>query len=307
MNAPMMIALVSAVLMAGGAVLLWSGAPRQDRRGLVSKRLEAWASEHPHEFERRHEERSGVMRVAWVARQLTRSGLSLSQERQTMLIAIPLLALPLLLLIFGTWAAAAFLLLYPSVLYAVLKWKVRQFAAAFVAQLPAYLDGVARSLSVGNTMPAALKLAMEQSVEPIPQVFRQVAQRHELGVSIESALQQVAGAYQIRELTLVASAVTVNTRYGGKMETVLGNIAASIREYDRAQRELIALTAETRLSAWILSALPVAIAITLGTTNPAYIRSMWLDETGRWMLVVAFILDVAGTVTLLRMSRVRGD
>lgn len=304
MNVATVVALISAVLMAGGAVLLWSGAPRQDRRGLVSKRLEEWASMHPHEYERRADERTGMMRIAWFARQLPRSGLTFSHNHQAVLVGIPLLVLPLQAILFGAWAVLAFALLYPAILYAALRWKIRRFAAALVSHLPAYLDSVARSLAVGNTMPVALKLAMEQSIEPIPQVFRQVIQRHELGVSIENALEQVAATYQIRELTLLASAIIVNSRYGGKMEVILSNIANSIREYDRAQRELIALTAETRLSAWILSALPIIILLLLGATNPAYIRGMWLDESGRWMLLVAFALDFAGTLILLRMARI---
>ena len=304
MNAAMLIALISAVLMAGGAVLLWSGAPRQDRRSLISKRLESWASRHPHEFERRADERTGMMRIAWLARLVHSSGITFSENTQAILVGIPLVGLPLSAVLFGGWAALVFALLYPSVLYAALKWKIRQFAGALVARLPAYLDGVARSLAVGNTMPVALKLAMEQSVEPIPQVFRQVVQRHELGVSIENALEQVAASYRIRELTLLASAVTVNSRYGGKMEAVLSNISDAIRERDHAQRELFALTAETRLSAWILSALPILIALALATTNPQYIRGMWADDSGRWMLVVAFALDLAGTLILLRMGRV---
>lgn len=245
-----------------------------------------------------------MMRIAWLSRQMHSSGITFSQNTQSVLVGIPLLALPLSVILLSGWAALAFALLYPSVLYAVLRWKIRQFAHALVAQLPAYLDGVARSLAVGNTMPVALKLAMEQGIEPIPQVFSQVVQRHELGVSIESALEQVAATYRIRELTLLASAVTVNSRYGGKMEAVLGNIANAIREYDHAQRELIALTAETRLSAWILSALPILIALILGVTNPQYIHGMWVEESGRWMLIVAFALDVSGTLILLRMARV---
>lgn len=304
MNLAMVAALLSALLLAGGAVLLWSGARRLERRSLISERLEAWASAHPYELERRTGERTGMMRIAWLARLLHRSGLTVSQGAQTLLGGIPLLALPLLATFLGGWTAVAFALFYPSALYAVLRWKVSKFAAALVAQLPAYLDGVARSLAVGNSMPVALKLAMEQSIEPVPQVFRQVLRRQELGASIENALEQVAGAYQIRELTLLASAVAINSRYGGKMDTVLSNIANTIREYDRAQRELIALTAETRLSAWILSALPVLIALMLGATNPDYVRGMWLDQNGRWMLIGAFGLDLAGTLILLRMARV---
>lgn len=304
MNVAMVIALVSAVLMAGGAVLLWTGAQREDRRGLIGKRLEAWASMHPHEFERRADERTGMLRIAWLARMMHSSGMTFTQNMQAVLVGIPLVMLPLLAIVFGAWAALVFALFYPAILYAALRWKIRQFALALVARLPAYLDGVARSLAVGNTMPVALKLAMEQSVEPIPQVFQQVVQRHELGVSIESSLEQVAAMYNIRELTLVASAVTVNSRYGGKLEAVLSNIANSIREYDNAQRELVAMTAETRLSAWILSALPILIAIMLGTSNPEYIRGMWNEESGRFMLVAAFALDLAGTLILLRMARV---
>jgi tight adherence protein B len=88
------------------------------------------------------------------------------------------------------------------------------------------------------------------------------------------------------------------------MEAVLSNIANAIREHDNAQRELVAMTAETRLSAWILSALPILIALMLATSNPQYIRGMWLDESGRWMLIAAFALDLAGTLILLRMARI---
>ena len=304
MNIAMVIALVSAVLMAGGAVLLWTGAQGEARRSMLSKRLDTWVSLHPVTMERRAEDRKGMMRIPWLARMLTRSAIALSQNAQATLVGIPLFALPVLVIVAGGWVALAFAVLYPLALYAALRWKIRKFARNLVARLPAYLDGVARSLAVGNTMPVALKLAMEQSVEPIPHVFRQVVQRHELGVSIENALEQVATTYQIRELALVTAAVTVNSRYGGKLEAVLSNISDAIREYDRAQRELIAMTAETRLSAWILSALPIFIAFTLGFTNPEYIRGMWLDESGRLMMIVAFTLDVAGTLILLRMSRV---
>jgi tight adherence protein B len=304
MNVAVVVALISAVLMAGGAVLLWSGAPKQDRRGLISKRLEAWASMHPHELERRADERTGMLRIAWFARLIVRGGIDFTQNTQAAVAGIPVVVLPLLAILFGAWAVLAFVALYPFALYAVLKWKIRRFARELVARLPGYLDGVARSLAVGNTMPVALKLAMEQSIEPIPQVFRQVVQRHELGVSIESALEQVAATYQIRELALLASAVTVNSRYGGKLEAVLSNIANAIREHDNAQRELIAMTAETRLSSWILSGLPVLIALMLAASNPQYMRGMWLDESGRWMLIVAFALDFAGTLILLRMGRI---
>ncbi|HET7833919.1 MAG TPA: type II secretion system F family protein [Gallionella sp.] len=304
MNAAIVVALIAAVLMAGGAVLLWMGAPKQDRRSRVSERLEAWASLHPHEAERRLAGRTGLARIAWLAPLLQRSGLSLTPKLQAILAVIPLVGVPFLAIFLGTWVVVGFLLLYPLALYGALRWKIRQFSRALVAQLPGYLDGVARSLAVGNSMPIALRLSMEQSIEPIPQVFRQVVQRQELGVSIENALEQVAAIYHVRELTLLASAITVNSRYGGKLEAVLSNIANSIREYDRAQRELIAMTAETRLSALILSALPILIALMMSTANPGYIRGMWLDASGRWLLIGAFSLDLIGTVILLRMARV---
>ncbi len=304
MNVAAVVALIAAVLMVGSAVLLWMGAPKQDLRSRVGERLEAWASPHPHDVERRLAGRTGLARIAWLAPLLPRSGLSLTPKFQAILVVIPLVTLPLLAIFLGTWAAVAFVPLYPLALYGALRWKIRKFARALVAQLPGYLDGVARSLAVGNSMPIALRLAMEQSIEPIPQVFRQVVQRQELGVSIENALEQVSAIYRVRELALLAAAITVNSRYGGKLEAVLSNIANSIREYDRAQRELIAMTAETRLSAWILSGLPILITVMLGAANPTYIRSMWLDESGRWMLIGAFSLDLIGTVILLRMARV---
>ena len=78
-----------------------------------------------------------MVRIAWLARLLHRSGLSLGQGAQTLLSAIPLITLPLLAVFLGAWAAAAFALLYPAALYAALRWKIRQFAGSLDTRPPA--------------------------------------------------------------------------------------------------------------------------------------------------------------------------
>ena len=304
MSAPVLVALMAALLMGGGAVLMWLGSGGMERRSRVNERLQAWATTRNPQVERRGAARTGIARISWLAPLLQRSGINFTGRLQVILGVIPLLALPLLATFGGRWAALTFVLLYPLALYGMLRWKIRRFARALVGRLPPYLDGVGRSLAVGNSMPIALKLALDQSIEPIPQVFRQVLQRQELGMSIENALEQVAAVYHIRELTLLASAISINSRYGGKLEAVLGNISNSIREYDRAQRELVAMTAETRLSSAILAALPILIAFMITASNPGYIRGMWYDPTGRWLLVGAFFLELTGSIILLRMARV---
>ena len=234
---------------------------------------------------------------------LLRAGLTLAPKTQTALLAAPLVAFPILAASLPLMLAAGLLLAYPAILWSVLLWKIARFRRALVEQLPGFIDAVSRSLAVGNTMMVAIQLSIAKSPDPVRRVFSRVLRRHELGASIEDALTQVARGYAIRELAMLASVVSVNSRWGGKVEPVLNNIATTIREADRARRELYALTAETRFSAWLLSLLPPLVAAMMLGANPAYLHNMWLDPDGRGVLLGALALELVGAALLLRMSK----
>lgn len=304
MNAAVPLLLLAALLSACGGWLLWRSARQGEGGNAAAARVAALAGGRlQRQPEQRLKARSGFARLRFVGRALHRAGISLSPRTQTALAAAPLAALPILALALPLAAALALVLLYPLLLYGVLLWQIARFGRALVEQLPGFLDAVARSLAVGNTMVVAIQLSIEKSQDPVRRVFARVLRRHELGASVEDALAQVARSYGIRELSMLASVVGVNSRWGGKVEPVLNNIATTIRETDRARRELYALTAETRFSAWLLSLLPPAVAVLMSGANPAYLNGMWQDPAGRWALLGALLLEATGAALLFRMSR----
>lgn len=301
--APLLL-LAAAVLMAIGAWLLWQASSRGEQRSALRSRLEAMGGRLAREPERRTARRRGLASSRFISSRLYRAGLTLGSQAQTVLIVVPLVVFPLLAMALGLPGALLSLALYLALLYLLLVWKIGRFGADLVEQLPGFLDSVSRSLAVGNTMTVAIHLAIEKSPDPVRRVFNQVLRRHEMGASIEDALEQVARSYQIRELSMLASVVSVNSRFGGKVEPVLNNISGAIREAERARRELFALTAETRFSAWLLSAMPLAVGLAMAMANPAYLRGMWLDEGGHQLLLGAFGLEALGALLLFRLSKV---
>ncbi len=305
LNRASLLLLAAAVLFLLGAWLLWSAASRKGQHGAVRARLESLTGRVSREPDQRTPgSRYGFAALRFVGKGLYRAGLSLSPQAHNVLLGAPVAVFPFLAAALGVSVALIPLLAYPVFLYLLLLWKVSRFGKALVEQMPGFLDGVSRSLAVGNTMPVAIRLTIEKSPDPVQRVFDQVLRRHELGASVEDALQQVARSYDIRELSMLASVISVNARFGGKVEPVLTNISTAIREKERARRELLALTAETRFSAWLLSGMPVGVAAMMAAFNPRYIYGMWTDPTGHWLLLGAFGLEVVGTLLLFRMSRI---
>jgi tight adherence protein B len=93
------------------------------------------------------------------------------------------------------------------------------------------------------------------------------------------------------------------TRYGGRADVVMERTATFMRDHEEAQRELLALSAETRMSAWVLGLLPLVMAGALFVINAGYILSMWQDPAGRAMLIAAGGLEIAGVALLYRLAR----
>lgn len=304
MNPASLLLLAAALLLALGAWLLWQAGSRGEQRSALRSRLESMGGRLAREPERRTGKRRGLARFRFISSRMYRAGLSLGAQAQTVLIAAPLAVFPLIAMALGLAGALMSLTFYLALLYLLLIWKIGRFGKALVEQLPGFLDSVSRSLAVGNTMTVAIHLSIEKSPDPVRRVFDQVLRRHEMGASIEDALEQVARSYQIRELSMLSSVVSVNSRFGGKVEPVLNNISNTIREAERARRELFALTAETRFSAVLLSVMPLVVGLLMLMSNPTYLRGMWLDETGHLLLLGAFALEACGTLLLFRLSKV---
>lgn len=242
---------------------------------------------------------------SFLDRWLHRAGLPDTPRMYAMLLApaVPIfLAAEIFLGFF--YALLCLAVLYPLAVWFFLDWRIGHFKQRVIDQLPSFLESISRILSVGCSLELAFRNASEECEEPLRGISQQVVLRSRAGQSLEDAMTQVADIYAIRELGFVASVFHLGIRYGGNAHAILERLSVTMRERLRGQQELHAMTAETRMSAWILSALPVVVALVTLSTNPGYLVSMWTDPGGRTMLFAAFGLQVAGMFLLFRMAKI---
>lgn len=176
---------------------------------------------------------------------------------------------------------------------------------AIVAQLPMFLDGIVRLVTLGNSVPAAFQAALQSTEAPLRECLDHVSRMMRAGVEIDRALAHVATVYRTREFGFVGAVLRLSVKYGGRADVMLERMSTFMRDLEQAERELSAMSAETRLSAWVLVALPLLIGGFLIATNPTYFKTMWGDGDGRRLVYLAFALQAAGGYLLYRMTRLR--
>ncbi len=191
------------------------------------------------------------------------------------------------------------------VLYFVISWRTTKRRQQIVRQLPLFLDGIVRLIVLGNSVPAAFQASVQTTEAPLRECLDHVSRMLRTGVEIDRALFHVAQIYRARELELVGAVLRLSVKYGGRADVMLERMASFMRDLEQAERELTAMTAETKMSSFVLSILPIGIGGFLILTNPAYFGAMWYDPVGRELVYLAFGLQAFGAWLLYRLARLR--
>ncbi|WP_020204971.1 type II secretion system F family protein [Cupriavidus sp. WS] len=203
----------------------------------------------------------------------------------------------------GVLAALTALFLTLLLMYFLLWNRARRAGQKLRRQLPSFLDAVVRMMSIGSSVPAAFQTAIGNTEPPLRQCLVQAIHLQRAGKELDQAVLQVARVYRVDELMLLSSVLRLATRYGGRADIVMERTAAFMRDREQAQQELYALSAETRLSAWVLGLLPLVVGGMMFVMNAAYIMMMWRDPGGKTLLLVALALEVVGAAMLYRLAR----
>ncbi|WP_175686523.1 type II secretion system F family protein [Burkholderia anthina] len=183
--------------------------------------------------------------------------------------------------------------------------RIQRRRLKIVRQIPSFLDGIVRLVTLGNSVPAAFQAALLTTEEPLRGCLDHVSRMLRTGVEIDRAMGHIAKIYRTEEFELLGAVLRLSVKYGGRADVMLERMAVFMRDLEQAERELTAMSAETRLSAFVLMMLPVAIGSFVVMTNPRYLEGMWNDPSGRLLLMFAFLMQLAGSVWLYRMARLR--
>ncbi|MFN2625042.1 MAG: type II secretion system F family protein, partial [Mycobacteriales bacterium] len=187
---------------------------------------------------------------------------------------------------------------------AFLRIKASRREGAFLAQLPDTLQLVAGSLSAGYSFPQAIDTVVREGAQPIAGEFAKAIVESRLGVPMEDALSSIALRMRSEDFSWVVMAVRIQREVGGNLAEVLTNVAATMRERERLRRQVKVLSAEGRLSAWILGLLPVLFAGYLVTVRPGYLSPLFTDPMGIVMIGGMTIALAVGAFWLRKVVRV---
>ncbi len=175
---------------------------------------------------------------------------------------------------------------------------------AFSTGLPDTLQLMAGSLSAGLSLAQSIDTIVREGVEPISSEFRRVLVEARLGVSLETALDGVAERYQSKDFAWVVMAINIQRRVGGNLAELLETVAHTIREREYMRRQVAALAAEGKLSAFVLGGLPPLFLIYLMLTKWDYVQVLFTRPLG-WLMLLggAFILGI-GAFWMSRIIKV---
>jgi tight adherence protein B len=201
--------------------------------------------------------------------------------------------------IFGVAALVA----SPFVALAYLKRRIRQRQRKFEEQFPDALTLIGSSLSAGHTFLRAIQIMCEEAEAPLSEEFRRVVSETQLGDPLVDALERMSHRLAIRDVDWVVQAIRIQQTVGGKLADLLHTLADFIRAREEIRREIDVLTAEGRISAYVLGGLPVFLGLFIQVTNPGYHDPMF--RGWGWVYLGGAATSVAiGMGIILRMVKV---
>ena len=161
-------------------------------------------------------------------------------------------------------------------------------------QLPDVFEMMSQALRAGHSLAGAIQLVYEQMPPPIATEFAQVYHEQNLGIKVEEALQSMADRVDSLDVRFFVTAVMIQRQTGGDLAEVLDNISGVIRERIELAGLVRGLTAEGRLSGWVLFALPTLVFVASMYLNPNYARILLEDPRGQIMLMIAIGMQLMG-------------
>ncbi len=187
-------------------------------------------------------------------------------------------------------------------------WLKKRFntrMTTFQSQLADVLDLVARSMRAGHTFTGGLRMAVDEFPEPISSELGQTLDEINYGMDMDDALQALLGRVDCPDLKFFVVSVNVQRETGGNLAEIIATIATLIRERFMLHGKIQVLSAEGRISAWILLALPFVITGVLWLMNPEYINVLFTDPIGKNLIWGALISMSFGFIVIKRMIKIK--
>ena len=191
----------------------------------------------------------------------------------------------------------------PFVTRFIVSRRVSKMRKAFEEQLADNLDVLAGAMRTGHSTMGALSVMVDSAIEPSKSEFRRVLQDEQLGVPLDDALMVMARRMQSVDAEQIALVMRLQREAGGNTAEVLDRVAEVIRGRMELRRLVEVLTAQARISRWILTALPIFVLFALVFTGGDYLQPMFDSLVGKIMLVFGGIMVMIGSFWIKQISK----
>jgi tight adherence protein B len=171
----------------------------------------------------------------------------------------------------------------------------------FTQQLPDALSIIANALRSGYSFLQAMDVVSREMPAPISKEFSLVLREARVNIPVEEALAHMVERVNSPDLDLVVTAVVIQRQVGGNLSEVLEKIGETVKDRVRLQGEVRTLTAQGRLSGWIVSLLPVVLALAEQAIMPGVLKPLFTHPLGIALLAMAVVMQFIGIITIRKM------
>jgi tight adherence protein B len=227
------------------------------------------------------------------------------QEFLMILLGINALIIIFTAFLFSIMKSIIICILLDGIIFVILPKFHQRRKNKMVAQLPDVLDLISNALKTGYSIVQTLDLVSKENFAPLSEEFGKLVQALKYGESFEVAFNDLAKRLEIQEIHTVVDTILITRETGGNMTHVIEGLLEVMRENQRLQGEVKALSAQGRISSWVIGSMPLFLFAILMMINPEYMMLLFNHPIGIVMVIVAGISQIIGYVIMHKLIQLK--
>jgi tight adherence protein B len=175
---------------------------------------------------------------------------------------------------------------------------------SFEEQFPEALDLLSRALRAGHAFQTSLGMVADELKPPVGPEFKKTFDQQNFGLPLRDALEQMTQRIPILDVRFFVTAVMIQRETGGNLSEILDNLAHVVRERFKIKRQVRVHTAHGRFTAFVLLALPAALALALSFLTPDHMQLLFREKMGQSMLIGAIVMQTIGFFWIRKVIKI---
>ncbi|NNF27792.1 MAG: type II secretion system F family protein [Gemmatimonadetes bacterium] len=188
--------------------------------------------------------------------------------------------------------------------YVIVRYRRKRRFRAFEEGLPEAIDLMTRAIRAGHPFTSGLGMVSDETKEPVAGEFQRLFDELRFGMPFEDAVLGMTDRLNLVDTRMFATAILIQREVGGNLAEILDNLAATIRSRFSIRRQLRVITAQGRLSGYILSVLPIAVGLGLWLISPDFMEPLLDSSVGHAMIVAAIVAQILGYLWIRRIVNI---